>query len=136
MAYTPENYKAQDLDPGTHQVYLIGLEQITDSTKLAKFGPGTQAVFIATFKAIETAIEKGMVIKFNGTKADFYAGQNIDRLHLAAGLSEPEPGSSLDLAALLIALDGVMLLLEVNDRGYASTILVPESHTGTEGIPF
>lgn len=100
------------------------MKEITDPEKLKKFS--AQVVFVATYQSVENATEIDQIIKFNGSKADFYAGQTIDRLHLAAGLPEPTPGEPIDLSALQIALSGVELLLEVNDKGYANGITVPE----------
>ena len=124
MSYRPEGVSEVTLGPGTHLVFLTGIKRITDREKLAKFS--AQAVFIATFKSVETAVDKDMIIKFSGAPADHYAGLNIDRLHLAAGLDAPAAGETLDLENLVNLLDGVELLLEVNDKGYANAVLVPE----------
>lgn len=124
MAYCPPNVKANTLGQGQHPVYLVAMKEITDPDKLKKFS--AQAVFVATYQSTEDATEIDQIIKFSGSKADFYAGQTIDRLHLAAGLPEPVPGEPFDLSALQIALSGVELLLEVNDRGYANAICIPE----------
>jgi hypothetical protein len=123
MAYTPPNVKPQTLAAGQHPVYLVEMKEL-DPSKLAKFQ--AQAVFIAKYQAVADATEVEQVIKFNGSRADYYAGQTIDRLHLAAGLPEPIPGEPIDLSALQIALSGVELILEINDKGYANGILVPE----------
>lgn len=122
MSYVPPGVSAQSMGPGSHTVVLTNLTQITDPAKLVKFN--AQAVFVATYKSLESATEMDQIIKFNGSKADFYAGQTIDRLHMAAGLPEPAPGEPLDLANLQIKLDGVELTLEVNDKGYANGITV------------
>ena len=97
MTYCPPNVSAQTLAPGVHEVYLMGMKPITDPGKLAKFQ--AQAVFIATYKSTDTAVEIDSVIKFNGSRADFYAGQTIDRLHMVAGLPEPAAGETLDISA-------------------------------------
>ena len=123
MAYTPPNVKPQTLATGQHPVYLVEMKEL-DPSKLANFK--AQAVFIAKYQAVADATEVEQVIKFNGSRADYYAGQTIDRLHLAAGLPEPIPGEPIDLSALQIALSGVELILEINDKGYANGILVPE----------
>lgn len=125
MSYVPPGVSAQsNFGPGVHRVWFNGIKQITDPGKLAKFQ--AQALFIASFKSVETAAEIDLIIKFSGQKADYYAGLNIDRLHLAAGLPEPAAGESLDLDALTNALDGVELDLEVNDKGYANAVFAPE----------
>lgn len=124
MAYCPPNVKPNTLGAGQHPVYLVGMKEITDPEKLKKFS--AQAVFVASYQAVEDATEIDQIIKFNGSKADFYAGQTIDRLHLAAGLPEPVAGEPFDLSALQIQLSGVELLLEVNEKGYANGIIVPE----------
>ena len=124
MSYVPPGVSNQTMGPGYHPVVLVDLKQITDPAKLQKFS--AQAVFVATYKSLDTAVEMDQIIKFNGSKADFYAGQTIDRLHLAAGLPEPTPGEPLDLSTLQIRLDGVGLTLEVNDKGYANGISIPE----------
>jgi hypothetical protein len=124
MSYRPEGVSEVTLGPGTHPVWFTGIKQITDRDKLAKFS--AQAVFIATFKSVETAVEKDLIIKFSGAAADHYAGLNIDRLHLAAGLEAPAAGERLDLVNLANLLDGVELLLEVNDKGYANAVMIPE----------
>lgn len=129
MSYVPPGVTKEALNTGTHSVTLVDLKEITDPGKLQKFS--AQAVFVATFKSLANAIEIDHIIKFNGSKSDFYAGQNIDRLFLAAGLPTPTPGEPIDVPALTVALSGVELLLEVNDRGYAQTILVPMASTGT-----
>ena len=134
MSYCPPGVSAQSIPPGTHEVYLTGFKPITDPAKLVKFM--AQVVYIATYKNVASAVEIDSVIKFNGSKADFYAGQTIDRLHLAAGLPEPPPGTEIDISAMLIALDGVPFLLEVNDKGYAQSIIVPQANTGTNGDAF
>jgi len=123
MAYCPPNVKPQTLAAGQHPVYLVDLKEL-DPSKLANFK--AQAVFIAKYQTVADATEIEQAIKFNGSRADFYAGQTIDRLHIAAGLPEPAPGEPLDLSALQIALSGVELILEVNDKGYANGVLVPE----------
>lgn len=125
MAYCPPNVSTQTLGPGTHQVYLTDLKEITQPDRLQKFN--AQAVFVATYKSVESAVEIDQVIKFNGSRADFYAGQTIDRLHLAAGLPEPAPGEPLDLENLKGLLDGIEITLVVNDKGYANEIYVPET---------
>lgn len=125
MSYVPPGVSTQTLGPGQHQVVLIDLKEITQPDKLAKFN--AQAVFVATYKSVESAVEIEQIIKFNGSRADFYAGQTIDRLHLAAGLAEPAVGESLDLDNLKTLLDGVELLLEVNDKGYANGIQVSDA---------
>jgi len=123
MSYVPPGVKPQGLSQGQHPVYLVEMKEL-DHSKLAAFK--AQAVFIAKYQAVDDATEIEQVIKFSGTKADFYAGQTIERLHLAAGLPEPIPGEPIDLSALQIQLSGVELLLEVNDKGYAQGIIVPE----------
>lgn len=123
MAYCPPNVKPQTLAQGQHPVYLVEMKEL-DHSKLAKFQ--AQAVFIAKYQTVADATEIEQIIKFNGSRADFYAGQTIDRLHLAAGLPEPVPGEPFDLSALQIALSGVELILEVNEKGYANGIIVPE----------
>jgi len=123
MSYVPPGVKPQGLIQGQHPVYLVEMKEL-DHSKLAAFK--AQAVFIAKYQAVDDATEIEQVIKFSGTKADFYAGQTIERLHLAAGLPEPIPGEPIDLSALQIQLSGVELLLEVNDKGYAQGIIVPE----------
>ena len=85
-----------------------------------------------TCKSLATGGEIDLLIKFNCSKSDFYAGQNIDRLHLAAGLPEPAAGEALDITTLLTRLDGVPFLLEVNDKGYANSIIVPNPEGGEE----
>lgn len=132
MPYTPPGVSAQSLAPGTHEVFLTGFKPIDDPAKLAKFA--AQAVFIATYKSSETGLEIDQVIKFNGSRADFFAGQTIDRLHMAAGLAEPAAGEVLDIAALLIAIDGRPFLLEVNEKGYANSITVPTVEGGEEAF--
>jgi hypothetical protein len=124
MSYRPEGVSEVTIGPGTHPVFMTGIKRITDREKLAKFS--AQAVFIATFKSVETAVEKDMVIKFSGASSDHYAGLNIDRLHLAAGLEAAVAGERLDLENLVNLLDGVELLLEVNDKGYANAVVIPE----------
>lgn len=124
MSYRPEGVSEVTLGPGTHPVFMTGLKRITDRDKLAKFS--AQAVFIASFKSVDTAVEKDLIIKFSGAPADHYAGLNIDRLHLAAGIDVPAPGERLDLENLVKLLDGVELLLEINDKGYANAVLIPE----------
>ena len=123
MSYLPPGVSTQTLGPGTHPVFLTGLKELPRD-KVGKFN--AQVVYIASYKSVESAIEIDQVIKFNGSKADFYAGQTIDRLLLAAGLEEPAAGERLDLDNLAQLLDGIELLLEVNDRGYANAILIPE----------
>lgn len=123
MSWTPAGVTPRTLEAGQHSVWLTDLKEITDPGKLAKFQ--AQAVFVATYKDTATAISIDQVIKFNGSKADFYAGQTIDRLYQAAGLPEPEAGETLDLENLKNLLDGVELLLEVNEKGYANAIIVP-----------
>ncbi len=135
MTWTPPGVSIQSLAPGTHQVVLTKLQQVDDPAKLAKFG--AQAVFIATWKSVENAIEIDHVIKFTGSKADYYAGLNIERMCAAAGLPDPTPGEPLNVDALAAELEAVSLLLEVNEKGYAQTILIPHAATGTgEGVPF
>lgn len=124
MSYVPPGVSTQALGPGTHVVCLTEIKEITDPAKLAKFN--AQAVFVATYKSLEGCIEIDQVIKFTGSRADFYSGQTIDRLHLAAGLPEPAAGEPLDLDLLNQRLDGITLALEVNDKGYANAIQVPE----------
>jgi len=124
MSYVPPGVSTVTLGPGQHQVFLIDLKQITQPDRLAKFS--AQAVFVATYKSVETAVEIDQIIKFNGSRADFYAGQTIERLHLAAGLPEPAAGEALDLENLKNLLDGIELTLTVNDKGYANEIQVPE----------
>ena len=124
MSYVPPGVSTQNMGPGTHPVFLTGIKEITDREKLLKFN--AQVVYIATYKSVETAVEQDQVIKFNGSKADFYAGQTIDRLHLAAGLEEPAAGERLDLKNLAELLEGVELMVEVNDHGYINAVLVPE----------
>ena len=124
MSYRPEGVSEVTLGPGTHPVFLTGLKRITDRDKLGKFN--AQAVFIASFKSVETAVEKDLIIKFSGAPADHYAGLNIDRLHLAAGLETPAAGEPLDLENLTNLLDGVVLTLEINDKGYANAVFAPE----------
>lgn len=123
MSYSPPNVKPQTLSAGQHPVYLVEMKEL-DPSKLEKFK--AQAVFVASYQTVADATEIEQIIKFNGSRADFYAGQTIDRLHLAAGLPEPVPGEPIDLSALQIALSGVELLLEVNEKGYANGIIVPE----------
>jgi len=123
MSYVPPGVSTQTLGPGTHTVFLTDLKEITQPDRLAKFN--AQAVFVATYKSVESAIEIDQVIKFNGSRADFYAGQTIDRLHLAAGLPEPAAGERLDLENLKNLLDGLELELVVNDKGYANEVIVP-----------
>jgi hypothetical protein len=132
MSYTPPGVSTQTLAPGTHQVWLTDLKQITQADRLQKFN--AQAVFVATYKSVESAIEIDQIIKFNGSRADFYAGQTIDRLHLAAGLPEPQPGEPLDLDNLKALLDGIELQLVVNDKGYANEIYVPLGATSEDTI--
>jgi len=132
MAYCPPNVTIQTLEAGTHSVFLTDLEEITDPSKLAKFN-NAQAVFIATYKSTQTAIEIKHVIKFNGSKADFYAGLNIDRLHIVAGLPAPNPGDTLDLENLKALLDGIEFQITVNDKGYVNDVLLPE---GAQDGPF
>ena len=132
MSYTPPGVSTQTLGPGVHQVFLKDLTQITQADRLAKFN--AQAVFVATYKSVESAIEIDQIIKFNGGRADFYAGQTIDRLHLAAGLEAPTPGDDLDLENLKNLLDGIELTLVVNDKGYANEIYVPLGATSEDTI--
>ena len=127
MTYCPPNVSAQTLAPGVHEVYLMGMKPITDPGKLAKFQ--AQAVFIATYKSTDTAVEIDSVIKFNGSRADFYAGQTIDRLFLAAGLEVPATGEELDLTTLLTSIDGQAFSIEINEKGYVQSVILP----GTEG---
>lgn len=125
MSYVPPGVSTQsNFGPGVHRVWFNGIKHITDPGKLAKFQ--AQALFIAEFKSCETAAEIDLIIKFNGQKSDYYAGLNIDRLHLAAGLPEPAAGESLDLAALAAALEGIELDLEINEKGYANAVFAPE----------
>ena len=124
MSYCPPGVSSQTLGTGQHPVYLVAMKEITDPEKLKKFS--AQAVFVATYQSVADATEIDQIIKFSGSKADFYAGQTIDRLHLAAGLPEPVPGEPIDLSALQIALSSVELILEVNEKGYANGIIVPE----------
>jgi len=130
MSWFPPNVSTQSLTPGTHEVYLTDIKPIDDPAKLVKFA--AQAVFIATYKSVETAVEIDSVIKFSGSKADYYAGQTIDRLHLAAGLEEPAPGTPLDLTTLILAIEGKVFLVDVNDKGYVNGIIIPVGSTGTE----
>jgi hypothetical protein len=123
MSYVPPGVKPQTLGQGQHPACLVEMKEL-DSSKLANFK--AQAVFIAKYQTLEDATEVEQVIKFNGSRADFYAGQTIERLHLAAGLPEPIPGEPIDLSALQIQLNGVELLLEVNEKGYVNGIVVPE----------
>ena len=122
MSYCPPYVNNSALSAGTHECFLVDIKEITDPNKLAKFS--AQAVFVATYKSIEKAIEIDHIIKFSGAKADFYAGQNIERLHLAAGLPEPLAGDPLDLQALKDALAGRTFNVEVNYKGYANNILI------------
>ena len=132
MSYVPPGVTTQTLGPGTHQVFLVGLEQITQPDRLAKFN--AQAVFVAKFKSVETAVEIDLVMKFSGSKADYYAGLNIDRLHLAAGLDAPAAGEVLDLENLKNLLDGIELQISVNDKGYANEVIVPIGATAEDTI--
>jgi hypothetical protein len=135
VSYVPPGLPASSFGSGTHQVVLAEFKPIDKPDTLAKLG--AKIAFRATFKSIETAQEIDLLIKFNGSKADYYAGLNIDRLHLAAGLPEPVPGEALDITTLVTQLDGVPLLLEVNDKGYASTVLVPmQAASGESDRPF
>lgn len=134
MSYVPPGLPASSFSPGTHQVVMVEFKPIDKPDTLAKLG--AKVAFRATFKSLETANEIDLLIKFNGSKADYYAGLNIDRLHLAAGLPEPVPGEALNITELVTRLDGVTLLLEVNDKGYASTVLVPLSAASGEDAPF
>ena len=134
MSYCPPGVSIQSLSAGTHSVFLMDLKPILEPAKLAKFC--AQVVYIATYKSVDTAIEIDSVIKFSGSKADFYAGQTIDRLHLAAGLPEPTPGEELNLSDLLVGLSGVEFLVEVNDKGYVQQIIVPLAGTGTDDEAF
>ena len=128
MTYCPPGVAAQTLAPGTHEVYLMGMKPITDPAKLAKFQ--AQAVFIATYRDTTSAVEIDSVIKFNGSKSDFYAGQTIDRLFAAAGLEEPATGEVLDLTTLLTSIDGQAFKIEVNEKGYVQSVLLPGSEEG------
>lgn len=129
MSWTPPNVTTQTLGPGQHAVFLTDLKEITDPGKLAKFA--AQAVFVASYKSVESAIEIDQIIKFNGSKADYYAGLSIDRLHLAAGLEAPAAGEALDLQNLKELLDGIEIQLVVNDRGYANEIVLPMPEAGS-----
>ncbi|WP_257306268.1 hypothetical protein [Geothrix campi] len=129
MSWTPPNVTTQTLAPGQHAVFLTDLKEITDPQKLQKFA--AQAVFVASYKSVESAIEIDQIIKFNGSKADYYAGLNIDRLHLAAGLEAPAAGEALDLQNLKELLDGIEIQLVVNDRGYANEIVLPMPEAGS-----
>ena len=53
MSYRPEGVSEVTIGPGTHPVFMTGIKRITDRDKLAKFN--AQAVFIASFKSVETA---------------------------------------------------------------------------------
>lgn len=134
MAYCPPNVSTQSLGTGTHSVFLADLKEITDTAKLAKFA--AQAVFVASYKSVENAVEIDHVIKFNGSKADHYAGLNIDRLHMVAGLPAPTPGEPLDLENLKALLEGIEFQITVNDKGYVNDVLVPEGAGAAEGAPF
>ena len=94
MSYRPEGVSEVTIGPGTHPVFMTGIKRITDRDKLAKFN--AQAVFIASFKSVETAVEKDLTIKFSGAPSDHYAGLNIDRLHLAAGELDDENVDTLN----------------------------------------
>ena len=122
MSYVPPGVSIQAMPTGINSVYLSGFKPI-DPDKLAKFQ--AQVVFIATYKHAETAVELDQVIKFNGSKADFYAGQTIDRLFQAAGLPAPIDGEPLDMTALLTSIDGKAFQIEINDKGYVQNVLPP-----------
>lgn len=130
MPYVPPGMPASNFAPGMHQVVLVEFKPMDKPDTLAKLG--AKVAYKATCKSLETAAEIDLLIKFNGSKSDFYAGQNIDRLHLAAGLPEPTPGEPLDITTLVTQLDGVPFLLEVNDKGYANSISVPGPTGGEE----
>lgn len=134
MPYVPPGVSIQSIASGIHEVTLTDLKQITDPAKLAKFS--AQAVYVATWKSLESAIEVDQIIKFNGSKGDYYAGLTIDRMCMAAGLPEPIPGEALNVDTLKAELDGVTVLLEVNDKGYPNGIQVPMAATGTDEAPF
>lgn len=134
MPYLPPGVPASTFAPGVHQVILAEFGTITKPDTLSKLG--AKVAYKATFKSLETAAEIDLLIKFNGSKSDYYAGLNIDRLFAVAGLPEPVPGTALDISAMVLALNQKNILIEVNDRGYAQGIVIPESVTTTEEPAF
>lgn len=134
MAYVPPGVSNQSFAPGVHAAIVVDFKQILDPAKLAKFN--AQVVYIATYRNPDTATEIDQVIKFNGTKADFYSGQTIDRLHMAAGMDEPAPEVALDVPFLAGALSGANVLVEVNDKGYVNGIQVPMSAASGDDLAF
>lgn len=133
MSYLPPGIHSSSFEPGIHKVTLVEFGTITKADTLSRLG--AKVAYKATFKSLDTAAEIDLLIKFNESKADFYAGQNIDRLFLAGGLPEPTPGEALDLTAMVMALNGKEVSIEVNDKGYANSVLLPQdAPTGEEAF--
>lgn len=130
MPYVPPGVPASTFSPGIHEVVLVEFKLITSAGTLGKLG--ARVAYKAVCKSLETAVEIDLLIKYNGSKGDYYSGLNIDLLHLVAGLEAPTSETPLDITALVTHLSGVPFLLEVNDRGYANSIILPEASTGTE----
>ena len=120
MSWRPAGISAQTLAPGSHQVYVTNIKQITEPDKLAKFQ--AQAVFIVTCKSIDNGIEKDLILKFDGSNRDHYAGLNIERLHQAAGFDVLAEDDPINLQELQDALHGIPMMLEINDKGYPNAI--------------
>jgi hypothetical protein len=129
MSWRPAGVTTQTLGPGGHSVYITNIKQITEPDKLAKFS--AQAVFIVTCKSIDNGIEKDLILKFDGSGRDHYAGLNIERLHQAAGFDALAEGDPLNLNALMDALKGVPMMLEVNDKGFPNAIAPMEMNEET-----
>jgi len=129
MPWTPPGVQTKSLAPGQHQVYVVDLKEITDPDALAKFL--AQYVLIVMCHAIDDGTEADLIIKFSGSRFDLFAGLNVERLHQAAGIDVPDDQTPINPKALLAALRGVPMMLDINDKGFASTIAPIEMNEET-----
>jgi hypothetical protein len=112
MSFCPPGVTpAADFGNGVHNAcILVKFEQVN---KPAAFN--ASVVYKAVYRDTESGAEVDDVIKFDGSKRDYYAGLRVERLHAIIGAELPPDDHHPDFKNLLDLSDGLFFTVEMSE---------------------
>ena len=111
MSFTPPGVTPSvDFGVGVHACILTDFKQAKSPEKFS-----ASVVYIATYRDTESGAEKDDIIKFDGSKRDYYAGLRVERLHAIFGAELPPDGHHPDFKNILDLAEGIFFTVEIDE---------------------
>jgi hypothetical protein len=112
MSFTPPGVvAAAPFGAGVHaSCILVKIDQVKKPEAFK-----ASVVYIATYRDTESGAEIDDIIKFDGSKRDYYAGLRVEHLHAIIGAELPPDGHHPDFKQLLDLSDGLFFTVEMEE---------------------